>query len=360
MGTRLYSIIGAGAVCVAGTVFFKEVLQGWMTCRYEGDQKLDGKTVVLSGGDAGVGKEAAAQFLKRGARVIMASSDMDRCKKARKEVYINVKRKKIVNKNIVCEELDLGSYQSIREFADRMKKEQSIDYLINTAASVHEPKKTITSDGVERQMAVNHFGQFLLTNLLLDQLKASKPAKIILLVSVSHVKGELDFENLNWDRDYRSSDAYNRSQLATALFIHALDKRLKGTGVTVNGLYPGVVYDRNENLGIFRSNWSFMVRPFVWFFSKTARIGAQPFLYLALSEELDAVSGQWFSNCNQQTSDKMKEDVVAERLWLTDRKWTHLDDAWPADSSSSSAPPPSPSQSPSPTPIPTPAPTQAK
>jgi retinol dehydrogenase-14 len=170
---------------------------------------LDGKTAIVTGANTGIGKETAAEFAKRGARVIMACRNLNQAEAAMKEIVQNTG-----NKSVVVTHLDLASLKSVRAFAEDVKNEARLDILINNAGVFNLPAFSKTQDGFEMTMGVNHFGHFLLTNLLLDLLKQSAPSRVVVVSSVLH-RGQptgtapgLNFENMNSEISYDGFMAY--------------------------------------------------------------------------------------------------------------------------------------------------------
>ncbi|VEN53319.1 unnamed protein product [Callosobruchus maculatus] len=153
-----------------------------------------------------------------------------------------------------------------------------------------------TKEGFEMQLGVNHMGHFLLTNLLLDVLKASAPSRIINVSSTAHRRGKINKNDLNSDQNYNAFDAYAQSKLANILFTKELAKKLEGTGVTVNAVHPGIVDTELWRHMSFYKSWisTIFLRPFVWPFVKNAKQGAQTVIYLALDDEVKNVTGKYF------------------------------------------------------------------
>lgn len=178
-----------------------------------------------------------------------------------------------------------------------------------------------TKDGLELQIGTNHFGHFLLTNLLLDMIKTSAPARIINVSSTAHRIGKINRDDLQCVKSYSRWPAYGASKLANILFSRALAKRLSGTNVTVNSLHPGVVKtELTRHLGILR----LLVLPFS-VFVKTPVSGAQTTIMLAVDPDLDAVTGKYFCDCKiAKETDAAKCDDTAEWLWTESEKVTHL------------------------------------
>lgn len=172
---------------------------------------------------------------------------------------------------------------------------------------------------------ISVIGHFLLTNLLLDILKSSAPSRIIVLSSLAHKYGEIDRNDLNSEKSYNKYKAYSQSKLANILFVQELARRLKGTGVSVNAVHPGVV---KTDLGrhLVHSYIKKLIDPFTYFFFKTAKSGAQTTIRLAVDPELDKVTGQYFADCKAQkvAASARKNNNDAEWLWKESEKMTRL------------------------------------
>ena len=228
-----YNIL-VGAVAV-GAAFY--VIRGYFAggvCRSKA--LLNGKTVIITGANTGIGKATAIDLAKRNARVILACRSVEKGEKAAVEV-----RKRSESDNVVFQQLNLASLTSVRQFAARiLKEEPQLDILINNAAVMVCPYMK-TEDGFEMQFGVNHLGHFLLTNLLLDRLKEAPAARIVNVSSRGYTFGKINFEDLQSEQSYEPWSAYGRSKLANILFSRSLAKRLEGTNVTINSLHPGMV-----------------------------------------------------------------------------------------------------------------------
>lgn len=185
--------------------------------------------------------------------------------------------------------------------------------------------KMLTKDGFEMQLGVNHLGHFLLTNLLLDILKASAPSRIIVLSSLAHKYGEINRDDLNSEKNYNKYKAYSQSKLANILFVHELAKRLKGSNVCVNAVHPGIV---KTDLGrhLVNSYLKRLLDPFTFYFFKTSRSGAQTSIRLAVDPELEKTTGQYFADCKVQrvAASARKNNNDAEWLWRESEKMTRL------------------------------------
>lgn len=305
-------------------VLLKEFGQGQ---RYDGNEKLKGRTAVVTGANCGIGYEVARDFANRGARVILACRDTGRCRAARRQIVKTTR-----NKRVRCADLDLRSFDSIRKFVDEMA-ESKIDILVNNAGVMRVPKRQVTQDGIEVQMGVNHFGHFLLTNLLMERLEASRyPARIINVSSVAHTKSDIDLDDMNWERaDYDAAIAYNRSKTANVMFTRELDRRIRERdgSITVNAVHPGVVNSKITRYMPFFHSWfaDVFVFPLMWLFLKTPRMGAQTIVKCAVDPDLATTSGRYFSNCAEvDVAEHALNDEKARRLWMLSERWTRLYD----------------------------------
>ncbi|XP_070988713.1 retinol dehydrogenase 12-like [Oncorhynchus clarkii lewisi] len=276
--------------------------------QWSSSERLDGKTVIITGANAGIGKETAMDLAKRGGRIILACRNLGRAEAAQREII-----EKSGNPNIVTRKMDLSDTKSIREFAELINREEKqVNILINNAGIMMCPYSK-TADGFEMQFGVNHLGHFLLTFLLIDLIKRSRPARIINLSSMAHKWGWIQLEDINSERSYHSRRAYGQSKLANILSIRSLAKRLKDTGVTVYAVHPGIVrteLKRHMNLALLIS-WK-IVRPF----TKTIVQGAQTSIYCAVEPELETESGGYFSDCKPSSCTRAaRDDEMAQKLW---------------------------------------------
>jgi retinol dehydrogenase 14 len=188
-----------------------------------------------------------------------------------------------------------------------------LDVLVNNAGGYWNTRR-ITVDGLERTFALNYLAPFLLTNLLLDRLKQSAPARVVTVASNAHTTGRIDFGDLQGEQSYSGSRAYSQSKLGNVLFTHELARRLQATSVTANALHPGVVntsFGVEDPGGIQR-----LFVPFVRPFLKTPEQGAATSIHLVSSPDLEQVSGRYFANSKPKRSSKASNDqATATRLW---------------------------------------------
>ncbi|XP_038156859.1 retinol dehydrogenase 13-like [Cyprinodon tularosa] len=275
---------------------------------------IKGKTVVITGANTGIGKATAQELATRGGRIIMGCRDMEKCETAAKEI-----RGKTLNPHVYACHLDLASMKSIREFAEKINQEEKrVDILINNAGVMRCPAGK-TEDGFDIQFGVNHLGHFLLTNLLLEKLKESAPSRVINLASLAHIVGKIDFNDLNWEKKkFDTKQAYCQSKLANVLFTRELAKRLEGTRVTVNAVHPGVVAtELGRHTGLHQSQFSSSVlSPFFSLLVKSPELGAQPSVFLAVAEEMEGVTGQYYDVMTEkEPAPQALDDEAARRLW---------------------------------------------
>uniref|UniRef100_A0A3P8RPP6 Uncharacterized protein n=1 Tax=Amphiprion percula TaxID=161767 RepID=A0A3P8RPP6_AMPPE len=288
-------------------------LRRWMAggvCRSKA--RLDGKTVLITGANTGIGKETALDMAQRGARVILACRDMTRARIAADEI-----RQRSGNGNVVVKKLDLASLQSVRDLVkDVQENEARLDILINNAGIMMCPKWE-TEDSFEMQFGVNHLGHFLLTNCLLDMLKKSAPSRIVVVASRAHQTGRIHFDDINLDKSYSPGKSYSQSKLANILFCRELAARLQGTGVTVYSLHPGVIHtELGRHFLSTLAMWKKMiVMPFSLLVKRPWE-GAQTTIYCAVDESQANVSGLYYSDCApKEPAPQALDDAAAKKLW---------------------------------------------
>merc|ERR1712045_789739 len=199
--------------------------------------KLDGKTVVITGSNTGIGRTTALDMSRRGAKVVMLCRDMEKAEKVAAEIRDETKG------DVICHKLDLADLASVRECAEQLGNSlEKIDILINNAGIMACPQMK-TKDGFEMQLGTNHIGHFLLTNLLMPQLKKAAPsARIVNVSSMAHKPGQMNCEDLHYENTpYNRFTAYSQSKLANILFTKELARKGEGSGVTAYALHPGVI-----------------------------------------------------------------------------------------------------------------------
>ena len=296
------------AACAGGIFLLKSYFAGGI-CKCK--TKLDGKTVIVTGANTGIGRETALDLASRGARVILACRDLAKAEEVAKEIQVKTGSSKVLVK-----EIDLASLKSVRNFAHEINQtEERLDILINNAGIMRCPYWT-TEDGFEMQFGVNHLGHFLLTNLLLDMLQRSQPSRIINVSSLAHTRGKIRFDDLQSEKEYGPGPAYAQSKLANVLFTRELSKKLDNTDVTVVAVHPGVVKtELSRHLSFTKSYLaSFSLAPIVWLFFKNPRQGAQTTIHCAVADDIE--SGLYYSDCKpKEPAEQAKDDAVAKKLW---------------------------------------------
>lgn len=201
---------------------------------YKKDTKIEGSVAIITGANAGIGKETAIDLARRGGKVYIACRDIKRGEDALKEIM-----KKSGSNNVHFLQLNLASMDSIKEFSKKFHElEPKLHILVNNAGVMACPKSS-TSDGFEMHIGTNHLGHFLLTNLLLDRLKESAPSRVVNVASLFYIVGKIRKGDLFGEKFYFRWFAYASSKLANILFTKELARRLEGTSVTANCLHPG-------------------------------------------------------------------------------------------------------------------------
>jgi NAD(P)-dependent dehydrogenase (short-subunit alcohol dehydrogenase family) len=245
---------------------------------------IKGKTCLITGATSGIGKVTAMELARKGANIVFTTRSIGKAEKVKDEII-----SKTQNLNIDFLECDLSSFKSIKNFVEYFNLKYSALHVLINDAGVWNAKRKLSKDGIENTFAVNYLAPFLLTTLLLDVIKQSAPARIINVSSEFHRKGKIDFDDLEFKKHYNSIQAYSQSKLALILFTKELSRRLKGTGVTVNAVHPGLV--KTE---IFR-DLPFVLKKLVHLFALTNEEGAKTTIYLAVSGEVSNISGKYFA-----------------------------------------------------------------
>lgn len=278
---------------------------------------MQGKVCLVTGATSGIGLVTARELARQGARVLLVGRDPAKCASAVEQI-----RAQTGNQDVDALIADLSSQQQIQDLARQVRERSArLDVLINNAGGMWL-KREVTVDGLEMTFAVNHLAYSLLTQLLLDTLQASAPARIVNVASDAHRKATLDFDDLQGARRYQGWRAYCRSKLANVLFTYELARRLAGTAVTANTLHPGWVAT-----GFGRNNgwWGWLFQIASRCLAIRSEEGARTVLYLATAPEVQGVSGQYFFRCRAVPSSPASYDeAAAKRLWQISRELTHL------------------------------------
>ncbi|XP_070599032.1 dehydrogenase/reductase SDR family member 13-like [Erythrolamprus reginae] len=296
--------LAAGAALLLGLcalIYSKFAAATW--CR--NTVSLRGKTVLITGGNSGIGKATAVDLARRGARVILACRDQARGESAMYDI-----RRESGNSEVILMILDLASLNSVRAFAQNfLESEPRLDILINNAGVFQVAE---TTDGYDQGFQVNHLAHFLLTHLLLDRLKRCAPSRIIILSSRAHAFGKINFQTIHKvTKKFRLS--YSNSKLANILHVRELAKQLEGTNVTCYAVHPGVV---KTEIARFYPWWS---QGLIWFFKlfvRSCEAGAQTSIYCATEEGIERLSGRYFADCQPKVPSLLaRDDQLAKKLW---------------------------------------------
>jgi retinol dehydrogenase 14 len=268
-----------------------------------------GRTVVVTGGTGGIGKATAEGLVGLGARVGIVGRDPKRTQAAAGDI-VDRHGDAIVDVFVV----DMSSQAEVRRLGrEVLATYPHLDVLVNNVGGFWAHRH-LTVDGLEHTFAVNHLAPFLLTNLLLERLGASAPARIVNVSSNAHSTGRLDFEDLQGERAYSAGRAYSQSKLANVMFTYELARRLAGTGVIADVLHPGMVrtgFGAEDQQPL----WS-VVAPLVRPLMKSPKQGAVTPIYLASSSEGRQRSGRYYVNRKPKPSSKLSYDGhAAARLW---------------------------------------------
>lgn len=270
------------------------------------------QTILITGGNAGIGRAAATALAGQGQRVLITARRPERGEEA-----VAAIRAASGNNAVDWLSLDLEKLSSVRacasEFLERFDR---LDVLINNAGTVLSERRT-TEDGFEATFQTNHLGHFLLTSLLLERVKASAPSRVVNVGSVSYARAKkgLDFDDLQMQGGYKALDAYSASKLANIYFTRELARRLEGTGVSTYAVHPGGVNtefgEDGDLTGVVGRGFRLIKR-----FWMSAEKGAAPVVQLASAEEVGGASGDYFDRFTRRDVSKVAaEGEAARRLW---------------------------------------------
>ncbi|HXX71943.1 MAG TPA: SDR family oxidoreductase [Candidatus Acidoferrum sp.] len=276
-------------------------------------ENMSGKTCVVTGANAGIGKETARALAHRGAHVVLVCRNGPKGEAAMEEI-----RRESGSTRLDLLIADMSSMESVRALASEMQKRYPrLDVLLNNAGAALQ-KRTLSTDGIEMTIAGNHLGPALLTLLLRDLLKASAPSRVINVSSEAQRHARLDLNDLQFERrKYSGFAAYGQSKLLMNAFTFELARRLETSGVTANCLHPGVV---RTNIGGTSPGLLFKIivaaiRPFML----DPKQGAEGSVYLASSPAVSQVSGKYFVKCKPAEPNPLLRDP---KVWTAIWEWT--------------------------------------
>ncbi len=276
---------------------------------------LSGKTAIITGATSGIGRIAALELAGKGMHLVLPVRSIEKGRLLQQELF-----EKTGNQKVDVFSCRLDSFESIREFARAfLEKHDRLHLLLNNAGT-WETKRKLSEDGIEMNFAVNHLGPFLLTNLLLETIKASAPARIVNVSSMAHKQARMNLKDPEGKKRWSSMGSYAQGKLANILFTKKLAKELDGHGVTVNCLHPGVVrtalFDKMP--GLFRRLFGlFMI---------SSEKGAETSLYLSTSLEVEGVTGEYFAKKKMAKTSSLARDIsIANELWDLSLAYTGLE-----------------------------------
>ena len=283
-----------------------------------GEMSMRGRICLITGATSGIGLVTARELAARGATVAIVGRN-----ETKTRATVEAIRQQTGNAEVDYLLADLSSQAAVRGVADAFQRRYgALHVLVNNAGAVFMRRQQ-TADGLELTFALNHLAPFLLTNLLLDTLRANTPARVVTVGSMAHRGAHIPFDNLQQTKGrYSAFGVYGQTKLANIMFTYALARRLEGSGVTANTLHPGFVGSNfARNNGPVMNVAMSLARPFAINVEK----GAETSIYLASSPEVATMSGQYFYKCKPKRSSQASYDVAAqERLWQVSEQLTGL------------------------------------
>jgi retinol dehydrogenase 14 len=283
---------------------------------------MAGRVCLVTGATSGIGKATATGLARLGADLVLVARDPARGAATMVEITAVTGNPRI---ELLC--ADLSSQAAIRQAAEDYRRgHDRLHVLVNNAGGQWATRHT-TADGLELTFAVNHLAYFLLTNLLLDLLRAAAPARVVNVTSSAQAFGDIHFDDLQFERRYRGQAAYNQSKLANVLFTYELAHRLEGSGVTVNCLAPGVTrtnFGRDDSGPVMR-----LLTPLARPFMRSPEEGAATAIWLASSPQEEAVTGRYYLRRRarptpRRSSRRSYDTELARRLWQVSEELTGL------------------------------------
>jgi retinol dehydrogenase 12 len=276
--------------------------------------ELEGKNVIITGATSGIGEETALNLAGRKARLILPVRNIEKGERVKKKII-----EKTGNPDIHIMKCDLASFESIRQFAFMYKNRFKILHVLINNAGLWEIRRKETSDGIEMNFGVNHLAPYLLTGLLLEELRAGAPSRIINVSSNAHMYGKINFGDIEGKKNYNCILAYGRSKLANILFTRFLADMVSEDGITVNCLHPGLV-DTN----LFNQLHP-VLTAVTSLFMINSRKGSETIIYLATSPGVEGVSGEYFVRKKiKKPRSHALDDRAAARLWELSREYTGI------------------------------------
>ena len=289
------------------------------------DQIVDqsGKIVLITGGNSGIGLEAAKVLSLKNAEVILTARSNENGKKA-----VEAIKSQYPSANVNWMVLDLADLDNVRAFSEAFHaKYKKLDILINNAGVMYPPSRTVTKHHFELQFGTNHLGHFALTALLLDILKATPGARVSTQSSIAHtLLKKINLHDLNWEKSYSRINAYSQSKLANLLFTYELDRQLKKHGLEViaNAAHPGVT-----NTNLFRTSGFGAITKWV---TQRVELGALPILRAATEPGLlgseyvgpNGIGGMRGYPIHVRSTSTSRDETLAKALWAASERLTKI------------------------------------
>ncbi len=268
--------------------------------------RMNPKTILITGATDGIGKQSALELARQGHHIVVHGRNETRAKQVVADIQRATK-----NPRVEFVLADFAALGDVRTLADTIRQHYPrLDILINNAG-VFMPSRTLTRDGYEMTFQVNHLAHFLLTNRLVEKIKSSAPARILHVSSGLHRGGNIEWDNLQGEKQYSGYDAYARSKLANVLFAYALAEKLGNAQVTSNALHPGVIRTK-----LLRAGWGG---------GNDLSRGAETIVYCATAPELESVTGRFFDNKRETASSSLSHDKNLQRaFWDRSAQWVGL------------------------------------
>jgi retinol dehydrogenase 12 len=281
------------------------------------DNLMHGKICVVTGATSGIGLVTAQVLARQGATLIVVARNAERG-----AATVSRIRQETGNPAVELMVADLSVQAQVRQLAGEIQHRFAhLDVLVNNAGALFA-RRQLTQDGLEMTFALNHLAYFLLTNLLLDRLKAADAARVVNVSSEAHRRARLDFSDLQGQHRYTGWRAYARSKLANILFTYELARRLAGTAIVTNALHPGFVA---TNFGRHNRGIAAVLFRILQLAAISPEEGAQTIIYLASSPAVKGVTGQYFVKQRAVRSSQVSHDrAAAERLWQVSAELTRL------------------------------------
>ena len=281
---------------------------------------MQGKMILITGANSGIGKETTRALAKKGAVIVMACRNLNKANPVCEAI-----KQESGNEKIEVMQMDLTSLSSIKEFINQFcQKYQQLNILINNAGVMCAEREE-TTERFNRVMATNYLGPFLLTNLLLPLLKQTPESRIINVSSVAHLWGHIDLNDLNLEKRFSFTGPYASSKLAIVFFTQELAERLRNTNITVNALHPGVVATNLYRIGPEGRWYQSLFSRIVSCVMISPEEGAQTSIYLASSDLVRGVTGKYFYKRHPiWVSPKCRDKKLQKGLWQLSEQLTGL------------------------------------